>query len=334
MTAGGTTAPLEKRVVRYIDNFSSGNRGAGLAEHLLEKGYAVLFVHRKSGAFPYARDVVQALVADPASALSAVAGRAPHDPALVERAAAGASLLGDESKFLAVPFETVGEYRGRRRNLPPRNPGSAVPRGISASPPPRNIHVAASTEYPRRGRGAAANHLRGIPSRRKTSQVPRAPAVLLRRVETVRRQGRRDPRGRGLGLLRRGARGAQDPEPFDGRRFVSSARGDAQVRRRSGIEVIWSWRCYGLQDDVISMPTLQKSSKTVFVSSSRAAPAGASGCCGRGAPIKRASWASSSRRTKRCWRRRRRRRSRRTGGRRRNLGTPPRNIYAAAAAVP
>ena len=179
-------------MVRYIDNFSSGNRGAGLAEHLLEKGYAVLFVHRKSGAFPYARDVVQALAADPASALSAVAGRAPHDPALVERAAAGASLLGDESKFLAVPFETVGEYRGRRRNLPPRNPGSAVPHGISASPPPRNlrvaasteyprrrlhgifasppprnIRVAASTEYPRRGRGAAANRLRGIPPRKE-----------------------------------------------------------------------------------------------------------------------------------------------------------------------
>ena len=178
-------------MVRYIDNFSSGNRGAGLAEHLLEKGYAVLFVHRKSGAFPYARDVVQALVADPASALSAVAGRAPHDPALVERAAAGASLLGDESKFLAVPFETVGEYRGRRRNLPPRNPGSAVPRGISASPPPRNLRVAASTEYPRR-------RLHGIfasppPRNIRVAASTEYPRRRLHGISTSRPRRRREP---------------------------------------------------------------------------------------------------------------------------------------------
>ena len=35
------------------------------------------------------------------------------------------------------------------------------------------------------------------------------------------------------------------------------------------------WLCYGLRDDVTSMPTLQKSSKTVFVSPSSVAPAGA-----------------------------------------------------------
>ncbi|MBA0700511.1 hypothetical protein Goari_023011, partial [Gossypium aridum] len=28
VTSGGTTVPLEQRCVRYIDNFSSGNRGA------------------------------------------------------------------------------------------------------------------------------------------------------------------------------------------------------------------------------------------------------------------------------------------------------------------
>ena len=46
VTAGGTTVPLEARTVRYIDNFSTGNRGAALAECLLERGYAVLFLHR------------------------------------------------------------------------------------------------------------------------------------------------------------------------------------------------------------------------------------------------------------------------------------------------
>ena len=28
VTSGGTTVPLEKRCVRFLDNFSSGNRGA------------------------------------------------------------------------------------------------------------------------------------------------------------------------------------------------------------------------------------------------------------------------------------------------------------------
>ena len=28
VTSGGTTVPLERRTVRFIDNFSSGNRGA------------------------------------------------------------------------------------------------------------------------------------------------------------------------------------------------------------------------------------------------------------------------------------------------------------------
>lgn len=33
VTSGGTTVPLEKRCVRYIDNFSSGYRGASSTEY-------------------------------------------------------------------------------------------------------------------------------------------------------------------------------------------------------------------------------------------------------------------------------------------------------------
>lgn len=32
VTSGGTTVPLEQRCVRYIDNFSSGFRGAASTE--------------------------------------------------------------------------------------------------------------------------------------------------------------------------------------------------------------------------------------------------------------------------------------------------------------
>lgn len=36
ITSGGTTVPLERRCVRFIDNFSSGSRGAKSAERFLE----------------------------------------------------------------------------------------------------------------------------------------------------------------------------------------------------------------------------------------------------------------------------------------------------------
>ncbi len=36
ITSGGTTVPLERRCVRYIDNFSRGTRGAKSAEFFLQ----------------------------------------------------------------------------------------------------------------------------------------------------------------------------------------------------------------------------------------------------------------------------------------------------------
>ncbi|KAA3465288.1 phosphopantothenate--cysteine ligase 2 [Gossypium australe] len=41
VTSGGTTVPLEQRCVRYIDNFSSGNRGAASTEYFIKAGYKV-----------------------------------------------------------------------------------------------------------------------------------------------------------------------------------------------------------------------------------------------------------------------------------------------------
>ena len=38
VTSGGTTVPLERNTVRFIDNFSTGNRGAALAERFLAEG--------------------------------------------------------------------------------------------------------------------------------------------------------------------------------------------------------------------------------------------------------------------------------------------------------
>ncbi|RYP24222.1 hypothetical protein DL765_000717 [Monosporascus sp. GIB2] len=55
VTSGGTTVPLEKNTVRFIDNFSAGTRGATSAEYFLESGYAVIFLHRQFSLLPYSR---------------------------------------------------------------------------------------------------------------------------------------------------------------------------------------------------------------------------------------------------------------------------------------
>ncbi|KAK2978590.1 hypothetical protein RJ640_006709 [Escallonia rubra] len=49
LTSGGTTVPLEQRCVRYIDNFSSGHRGAASTEYTITAPYfAVLYSSRLS----------------------------------------------------------------------------------------------------------------------------------------------------------------------------------------------------------------------------------------------------------------------------------------------
>jgi phosphopantothenate-cysteine ligase len=55
VTSGGTTVPLERQTVRFIDNFSAGTRGATSAEYFLESNYAVIFLHRQFSLLPYSR---------------------------------------------------------------------------------------------------------------------------------------------------------------------------------------------------------------------------------------------------------------------------------------
>ncbi|GAA5905440.1 phosphopantothenate--cysteine ligase CAB2 [Sporobolomyces salmoneus] len=56
VTSGGTTVPLEHNVVRFLDNFSAGTRGASSAEHFLRTGeYAVIFLHRQHSLQPFSR---------------------------------------------------------------------------------------------------------------------------------------------------------------------------------------------------------------------------------------------------------------------------------------
>ncbi len=55
VTSGGTIVPLEKNMVRFIDNFSRGERGAGSAECFLALGYAVIFLCRRGSIMPFTR---------------------------------------------------------------------------------------------------------------------------------------------------------------------------------------------------------------------------------------------------------------------------------------
>ncbi|XP_058811968.1 phosphopantothenate--cysteine ligase [Topomyia yanbarensis] len=55
ITSGGTTVPLEHNTVRFVDNFSAGNRGSASAEHFLDHGYAVIFMYRTKSLEPFSR---------------------------------------------------------------------------------------------------------------------------------------------------------------------------------------------------------------------------------------------------------------------------------------
>ena len=55
VTSGGTLVPLEQRPVRYIDNFSTGTRGAAAVEQFVRLGYAVIHLAREGSCPPFAR---------------------------------------------------------------------------------------------------------------------------------------------------------------------------------------------------------------------------------------------------------------------------------------
>uniref|UniRef100_A0A6G3MGV3 Uncharacterized protein C4B318 (Trinotate prediction) n=1 Tax=Henneguya salminicola TaxID=69463 RepID=A0A6G3MGV3_HENSL len=53
ITSGGTAVPIEKNAVRTIQNFSTGRRGALLAEFLLTRDYFVIFLSNSSSFKPF-----------------------------------------------------------------------------------------------------------------------------------------------------------------------------------------------------------------------------------------------------------------------------------------
>ena len=110
VTSGGTTAPLERRTVRYVDNFSTGNRGAAIAERLTQ-GYRIIYLHRTTCAFPFTRHIERKLREDPCGALESLL----FEEAWHSNAGSGFNVFKDKNKFLSVPFDSIGEYLGLLR---------------------------------------------------------------------------------------------------------------------------------------------------------------------------------------------------------------------------
>ncbi|KAJ7396467.1 hypothetical protein BTVI_144989 [Pitangus sulphuratus] len=115
VTSGGTQVPLEARAVRFLENFSSGRRGAASAERLVGLGYGVCFLHRARSVFPWARALpphgpalLDALRLDPGPP-PAVAAAPAALPALLP-ALREYRRATEEGALLAIEFTGLAEY--------------------------------------------------------------------------------------------------------------------------------------------------------------------------------------------------------------------------------
>ncbi|XP_022773184.1 phosphopantothenate--cysteine ligase 2-like isoform X1 [Durio zibethinus] len=111
VTSGGTTVPLEQRCVRYIDNFSSGNRGAASTEYFIKAGYAVIFLYRRGTCQPYCGSLPEDPLLECFEFVDDfdIQVRQPHSEAVKgairdHHAAVAGGLL------LKLPFTTIFEY--------------------------------------------------------------------------------------------------------------------------------------------------------------------------------------------------------------------------------
>lgn len=112
VSSGGTTVPLERNTVRFLDNFSTGSRGAASAERFLKRGYAVVLLTRKGSIQPFERRI-PSLVGARGALVELADGRLALDTDRDEnlladlRAAAQAEAGG---MIHRVPFTSLFEY--------------------------------------------------------------------------------------------------------------------------------------------------------------------------------------------------------------------------------
>ena len=114
ITSGGTTVPLEKQTVRFIDNFSAGTRGATSAEYFLSEGYAVIFLHRQFSLVPFARHYSHATTGSYLDFLEedGEGGVKARDDVKTKMAEVlkAYKRAGRDDMLLTIPFVTIGDY--------------------------------------------------------------------------------------------------------------------------------------------------------------------------------------------------------------------------------
>ncbi|KAF4124506.1 phosphopantothenate---cysteine ligase (ATP) [Geosmithia morbida] len=134
VTSGGTTVPLEKQTVRFIDNFSAGTRGATSAEYFLSAGYAVIFLHREFSLVPYARHFSHATTGGFLDFLEedGQGGVRPRSDVAANMSDVLRSYRRTRSEklLLTIPFVTIGDYlhelRALSRLMAPLGPRSLL----------------------------------------------------------------------------------------------------------------------------------------------------------------------------------------------------------------
>ncbi|OWF49362.1 phosphopantothenate--cysteine ligase-like [Mizuhopecten yessoensis] len=115
VTSGGTKVPLESRTVRFLDNFSSGTRGASSAEYFLQEGYAVIFLHRSRSMRPFLRHFSSLNYLDLLEFKNSTDSRSQIQVKENFEKMVGSQLQKHQSavsddRLLGVEFQTLSEY--------------------------------------------------------------------------------------------------------------------------------------------------------------------------------------------------------------------------------
>jgi len=108
---------LEKNTVRFLDNFSSGGRGAASTEHFLAAGYAVIHLHREGCIMPFARHFQREVASNIDGALldALCVGsdgkiEVKHEtPGLAKALREHQSAVADK-RLVLIPFVTLSDY--------------------------------------------------------------------------------------------------------------------------------------------------------------------------------------------------------------------------------
>lgn len=119
VTSGGTTVPLEVHAVRFITNFSSGRRGAKLAECYLQEGWACILLRHHSAVQPFrhvlnelsTEDIMRLVLQQEESSNDERASSSSSSPFFSSEAVRLAKLFQSRQHLLhTVEFDTIIDY--------------------------------------------------------------------------------------------------------------------------------------------------------------------------------------------------------------------------------